>query len=311
MELFELIQTLNTAHGPSGDEGAVREVIAALARPHADEVTADTLGNLIVRKRGSGPKVMLCAHMDSTGLIVTHIEKEGFLRVGTLGGIAARELLYTPVRFKNGVRGVMSYSFIYIPWFCYLEKAVTRNYHVMHVALDDFIPFNEYFIVPYMMWFLYVAGTIVFFLFRNKEDYYRICTFLFSGMTISLIICTFFHNGTDFRPAIDPGKNIFSGMVAALYQTDTPTNVFPSIHVYNSIGTHIAIMKSESFKKYPWVRAGSAILMVSICLSTVFLKQHSVIDMVGAAIMAYVIYGIVYGYNWSAEDKKVTQKALS
>ena len=55
MELFELIQTLNTAHGPSGDEGAVREVIAALARPHADEVTADTLGNLIVRKRGSGP----------------------------------------------------------------------------------------------------------------------------------------------------------------------------------------------------------------------------------------------------------------
>ena len=107
MELFELIQTLNTAHGPSGDEGAVREVIAALARPHADEVTADTLGNLIVRKRGSGPKVMLCAHMDSTGLIVTHIEKEGFLRVGTLGGIAARELLYTPVRFKNGVRGVI------------------------------------------------------------------------------------------------------------------------------------------------------------------------------------------------------------
>lgn len=172
----------------------------------------------------------------------------------------------------------------------YLEKTVTRHYHVMHVALDDFIPFNEYFIIPYMMWFLYVAGTIVFFLFRNKEDYYRICTFLFSGMTISLIICTFFHNGTDFRPAIDPGKNIFSGMVAALYQTDTPTNVFPSIHVYNSIGTHIAIMKSESLKKYPWVRAGSAILMVSICLSTVFLKQHSVIDMVGAAIMAYVIY---------------------
>ena len=107
MELFELIQTLNTAHGPSGDEGAVREVIAALARPHADEVTADTLGNLIVRKRGSGPKVMLSARMDSTGLIVTDIAKEGFLRVGTLGGIAARELLYTPVRFKNGVRGVI------------------------------------------------------------------------------------------------------------------------------------------------------------------------------------------------------------
>ena len=51
--------------------------------------------------------------------------------------------------------------------------------------------------------------------------------------------------------------------------------------------------------------------MVSICLSTVFLKQHSVIDMIGAAIMAYVIYGIVYGYNWSTEEKKVREKALS
>ena len=58
MELFELIQTLNTAHGPSGDEGAVREAVAGLARPYADEVAADTLGNLIVRKRGSGHRVM-------------------------------------------------------------------------------------------------------------------------------------------------------------------------------------------------------------------------------------------------------------
>ena len=206
---------------------------------------------------------------------------------------------------------ILSYSFIYIPWFCYLEKTVTRNYHVMHVALDDFIPFNEYFIVPYMMWFLYVAGAILYFLLTSKEDFYRICTFLFSGMTISLIICTFFRNGTDFRPALDSGKNIFTSMVAALYRTDTPTNVFPSIHVYNSIGTHIAIMKSEALRKHRLVRAGSGILMVSICLTTVFLKQHSVIDMIGAAIMAYVIYGIVYGYNWSTEEKKVREKALS
>ena len=81
---------------------------------------------------------------------------------------------------------VLSYAFIYIPWFCYLEKTVTRNYHVMHVALDDFIPFNEYFIVPYMMWFLYVAGAILYFLLTSKEDFYRICTFLFSGMTIDV-----------------------------------------------------------------------------------------------------------------------------
>lgn len=205
---------------------------------------------------------------------------------------------------------VLSYGFIYIPWFCYLEKTVTRNYHVMHVAMDDYIPFNEYFIIPYMLWFLYVAGTILFLLFTSKEDFYKMCIFLFSGMTISLIICTFFRNGTDFRPVLDPDKNVFTAMVAALYKTDTPTNVFPSIHVYNSIGTHIAIMKNHSLSKYPWIRVGSWILMVSICLATVFLKQHSVIDMVGSVIMAYVLFGVVYGYGWSAQDKKVTEKAL-
>lgn len=107
MELFDLIQRLNCTHGPSGDEADVRAAIAALAGPFADEITADTMGNLIVHKKGSGPKVLFAAHMDSIGFIVTHIDKEGFLRVGRLGGISPKEVAYTPVRFKNGVRGVI------------------------------------------------------------------------------------------------------------------------------------------------------------------------------------------------------------
>lgn len=106
MEILEILKILNETHGPSGDEGGVREKIAELARPFADEVTADTLGNLVVHKKGEGPRVMFAAHMDSIGFIVTHIEKGGFLRVGRLGGIAPKEIAYTPVRFKNGVKGV-------------------------------------------------------------------------------------------------------------------------------------------------------------------------------------------------------------
>ena len=88
MDILSVLKQLSTAQGPSGDEGEVREKIAQLARPFADEVITDTLGNLIVHKKGSGPRVMFAAHMDSIGFIVTHIEKEGFLRVGKLGGIA-------------------------------------------------------------------------------------------------------------------------------------------------------------------------------------------------------------------------------
>lgn len=106
MEIAELLKELIPAHGPSGDEGGIRDRIAQLARPNADEVTEDALGSLIVHKSGPGPRVMFAAHMDSIGFIVTHIEKEGFLRVGRLGGISPKEAAYTPVRFKNGVRGV-------------------------------------------------------------------------------------------------------------------------------------------------------------------------------------------------------------
>lgn len=107
MELFELLTKLNAAHGPSGDEGGVGAVIKELAHPYADEITEDTMGNLIARKKGAGPRVMLSAHMDSIGFIVTHIEKEGFLRVGQLGGISPKEVAYTPVRFRSGVQGVL------------------------------------------------------------------------------------------------------------------------------------------------------------------------------------------------------------
>lgn len=205
---------------------------------------------------------------------------------------------------------ILAYGLIYLVWFGYLEKTVRTNYHVMHVALDDYIPFCEYFVVPYFLWFAYVAVGVGYFFFTSREEYYQLCICLFTGMTISLIICTFFHNGTNFRPQVDPQQNIFSALVYWLYQTDTCTNVFPSIHVYNSICVHMAVRRSQSLRKHRWIQRGSFFLMVSICLATVFLKQHSVIDGVGAAIMAYALYYVVYGYSEQRAEKKAAQTAL-
>lgn len=108
MELIKLLSALNSAFGPSGDEQGVAQVIAGFARPFVDEITTDVMGSLICRKKGNGPKVMFAAHMDSLGLIVTHIEKEGYLRFGKIGGVMPGNVLFTPVRFKNGVRGTIS-----------------------------------------------------------------------------------------------------------------------------------------------------------------------------------------------------------
>jgi len=205
---------------------------------------------------------------------------------------------------------VLSYAFIYIPWFLYLEKTVVSDFTVMHVALDDYIPFNEYFIVPYLLWFAYMALAIMYFFFTNRQDYYKLCTFLFSGMTICLLICTFFPNGTDLRIPVDSSKNICSRLVALIHAADTSTNVFPSIHAFNSLGVHFSVINSAKLKDKAWLRIGSLGLMIAICLSTVVLKQHSVIDVFGAVILAYVIYPFVYGTNYAANKKTVREKAL-
>ncbi len=187
------------------------------------------------------------------------------------------------------------YGVIYMLWFTHLEKTVTSHYKVIHVALDDHIPFCEVFVIPYMLWFAYVAVVVVYFFFKDKDDYFKTCTFLFTGMTIFLLVSTLWPNGHHLRPYIMPRDNIFTHMVSALWKTDTPTNLWPSIHVYNSLGCHIAVIKSKRLAEKKGLHICSFVLCVSIILSTMFIKQHSVFDVMTAFIMAAVMYSLVYG----------------
>lgn len=212
---------------------------------------------------------------------------------------------------KYGHIWALSYGFVYLPWFFYLERTVNDNFTVMHTALDDRIPFSEYFIIPYLLWFVYVAGAVLYFFFTDKRDYYRLCIFLFTGMTISLLVCTFFPNGTDLRVPVDPNKNLCSYLVALIHSADTSTNVFPSIHAYNSLGVHFAVMNSKRLQKIKWVRRGSLMLMIAICLSTVVLKQHSVIDVTGAFVLAYAMNPLVYNTGYVRNRRAVREKVAS
>ena len=108
MEALEILKKLNTSFGPSGNEGEVAKKIRAMVRPYADDIKTDTMGNLICHVKGKGPKLMIAAHMDSIGLIVTHIEKNGMLRFGAVGGVHAADILSMPVRFKDGLTGVVN-----------------------------------------------------------------------------------------------------------------------------------------------------------------------------------------------------------
>ena len=129
---------------------------------------------------------------------------------------------------------VFLYALIYLPWFSYLEQHVTSDYYLIHSPLDDYIPFVEYFIVPYLMWFLFIIIGAGYFFFTDKKGFYKLAAFLITGMTIFLIICTVFPNGLHLRPATFARDNIFTHIVQYVYSVDTPTNVLPCIQFHGN-----------------------------------------------------------------------------
>lgn len=194
---------------------------------------------------------------------------------------------------------ILSYFFIYMAWFSYIEKTVTTHFHVVHVPLDDYIPFCEYFVIPYILWFFYVAWGVAYMAFHNKQDYYKLCKVLFTGMTVFLVISTIYPNGHFLRPYYFSHHNFCTAICEWLYAADTPTNLFPSIHVYNSLAVHFAVRNSRELKEKKTVRFLSLILCISIILSTMLIKQHSVFDVVTAFILAFAMYRIVYVKDYS------------
>lgn len=189
---------------------------------------------------------------------------------------------------------VLLYILIYMPWFIHLENRRSIHYYVIHSPIDNHIPFIEYFVVPYLLWFVFIAVTMGYFFFTDKWGFYKLAAFLFTGMTVFLIICTVFPNALNLRPTIFVRDNIFVDLVKMVYRADTPTNVLPSIHVFNSIGSCIAISHSDALKKHRKIQYSAYTLALLIILSTVFLKQHSVTDVIAAVAMACIIYPFVY-----------------
>lgn len=189
---------------------------------------------------------------------------------------------------------VFLYTLVYMPWFLWLEQHVTTRYHVIQITLDEYIPFVEYFIVPYLLWFFFIAAAFIYFFFTDVPGFYKLAKFMFTGMTVFLIIGTIFPNGQDLRPVVFERDNIFVDLVRMLYRADTCTNVFPSLHVFNSLSVCAAVYESEELRKHKKVCMGVYILAGLIILATMFLKQHSVLDVAGAFVMAYVIWQFVY-----------------
>ena len=186
------------------------------------------------------------------------------------------------------------YGILYMLAFRYVEQ---RNVpiNIIHMKIDDYIPFCEYFIVPYLLWFAYVAGTVFYFAFfnKNKQEYWQFILTLGIGMTLFIFVSLLYPNGQNLRSELT-GDSIFIHLVQYLYTIDTPTNILPSIHVFNSIACCIAIFQHKPFQKRKALLTGTAILTTLIVMATVFLKQHTLVDVIAAVALNIVCFQLLY-----------------
>lgn len=183
---------------------------------------------------------------------------------------------------------ILGYSVFYLLCFHLLEQRSTR-YVILDSPFDHQIPFCPVFIVPYLLWFVYLCFTLGWFaLFcTSDEDYYHLSRSLAFGCTVFLLVSAFFPNGQQLRPHLTQQSGLLQQAVRLLYATDTPTNVFPSIHVFNSVVCCEAILHQRQLKQYPLLTGFTVVLTVLIIASTLFLKQHTLLDVAGGLILAF------------------------
>ena len=177
------------------------------------------------------------------------------------------------------------------------ENLIPReNCTVIHSRLDDLIPFCEYFVIPYVFWYLLIVGSLLYFMLYNPRQFRNLMTFIIVTQVAAMAIYIVFPNRQDLRPEVFPRENFCSWILGIIYSFDTSTNVCPSLHVAYSIGIASTWLKEQSAH---WsVKAAITAVCILICLSTAFVKQHSIVDAFAALPICLLAEWITFGKWW-------------
>lgn len=192
----------------------------------------------------------------------------------------------------------VGYMIFYLAAF-FLSERVLEPKYMISCPLDDRIPFNEYFVIPYFTWFLLLPASWLYTMMTSKKDFQDLCMIMFGGMTLSILLYWIFPNGLELRPKQIP-DNLCGRLVHMLHAVDTPGNVCPSIHVSSSTAVMAVALLSKELRHKPVIRWGVCLVSAAICLSTMFLKQHSVVDVVCGCLVTAVLTVFVYRAPWRA-----------
>lgn len=190
-----------------------------------------------------------------------------------------------------------------------LERLVPREYyHPQWRPLDDLIPFHEAFLIPYMFWFVYLIGAHVYTGLTDPAAFRRLMAFIMLTYGAALVIFAVYPTCQELRPTEFARDNALTRFMAWFYTFDTNTNVNPSLHVCGSFAAAAAFTDTKKFSGLGW-KIANWTLAILISVSTVFVKQHSVIDMFWGLLLSLAAYLAVYCVDWNKLRSRLVRKS--
>lgn len=215
---------------------------------------------------------------------------------------------YRTLRLSNLTSKEFRHLFLLLGWVGYfLLYFLTENLipaedcYPVWCKLDDIIPFNEWFVIPYVGWYVLIVISLGYFLLYNVENFKGLQTYIIITQVIAMTCYILWPTRQDLRPAEFPRENALTWLMGIIYNADTNTGVCPSLHVAYSLGIASAWLKEKSAAWY--VKTVVVIFVILVCLSVAFTKQHSVVDIFAALPVCLVAEILAFGKYYKTKRK--------
>ena len=196
-----------------------------------------------------------------------------------------------------------SHALLLLGWVFYFSMYfITENLiplercHVIHCAIDDLIPFHEGFVIFYAGWYAYVVAALAYSFFYNVEGFKHLQKYIIITQVVAMACYILYPSIQNLRPEVFPRHNAFTWLLGVIYAFDTPTGVFPSLHVGYSMGIVSTALKDRELPAF-W-KVAAALFAVMVCLAVCFVKQHSFLDVVAALPLCLLAEALVFGRDY-------------
>ena len=197
----------------------------------------------------------------------------------------------------------------YFTLYMLTEKLIPASAcHPVHCALDDLIPFDEFFALFYVGWYALCFASLGYYFFHDVESFRKLQIFIMITQAVAMACYILYPTRQDLRPTVFPRENVLSAVMGFIYSFDTSTGVCPSLHVGYSLGILSVVWKDR--KASPVLKGLLLAFVLGICAAVCFVKQHSAVDVLAALPLGLLAEGLVYGRSYWLPRWQQRQQAV-